>query len=120
MRSFNRSMWSRLAAVGLPFYKSEARGRTLGGLVLLVVLLLAINGLNVVNSYVGRDFMTALAERRAAAFYALAGALAAVFALSTVVEVFARYVEQWLGLVWRDWLTRRLLERYLAGRTYLR
>src|SRR5205807_815736 len=30
------------------------------------------------------------------------------------------YVEQWLGLMWRDWLTRRLLDRYLAGRAYLR
>jgi ABC-type uncharacterized transport system fused permease/ATPase subunit len=32
----------------------------------------------------------------------------------------ARYAEQWLGLVWREWLTRSLLNRYLEGRTYLR
>jgi putative ATP-binding cassette transporter len=107
-------------AVGLPFYKSEARGRALGGLVLLVVLLVTINGLNVVNSYVGRDFMSALAERHAAHFYVLAGALAGVFAVSTVVEVLTRYTEQRLGLGWREWLTRRFLDRYLAGRTYLR
>jgi putative ATP-binding cassette transporter len=113
-------MWSRLLAVGLPFFQSEARGRALGGMILLVVLLLTINGMNVVNSYVGRDFMTALAERRAGRFFIFAGILAGVFAVSTVVEVFARYAEQWLWLVWRKWLTGRFLDRYLASRTYLR
>ncbi len=120
MLSQVRSLWSRLVAVGLPFFRSEARRRALGGLAVLVVLLLTINGLNVVNSYVGRDFMTALADRHARRFYLFAAALAGVFAASTVVEVFARYAEQWLGLAWREWLTRRLLDRYLAGRTYLR
>jgi putative ATP-binding cassette transporter len=107
-------------AVGLPFYRSEARGRAIAGLALLLVLLLSINGMNVVNSYVGRDFMSALAERRAAQFYLFAAILAGIFALSTMVEVFARYAEQWLGLMWRQWLTGRAIDRYLAGRTYLR
>jgi hypothetical protein len=114
-------MWSRLVALGLPFYKqSQARGRALAGLGVLVALLLAVNGMNVVNSYVGRDFMSALAERRASRFFTFAGVLAGVFAVSTVTEVLSRYAEQWLGLVWREWLTRRLLDRYLAGRAYLR
>ncbi len=120
MRTLNRSMWSRLVAVGLPFFKSDARRRAFVGLAILVALLLGINGMNVVNSYVGRDFMSALAERRARQFFLLAGALAGVFAVSTVVEVFALYAEQRLGLTWREWLTRRLLDRYLARRTYLR
>src|SRR5689334_425142 len=120
MPSPNHSLWSRLVAVGLPFYKSDARRRALGGLVILVVLLLAVNGMNVVNSYVGRDFMTALSERHARRFFAFAGILAGVFAVSTVLEVLARYAEKRLGLVWRDWLTRYFLDRYLAGRAYLR
>jgi putative ATP-binding cassette transporter len=120
MRFPNRAMWSRLLAVGLPYFKSEARARALGGCALLVGLLLAINGVNVVNSYVGRDFMTALADRHARRFFILAGIFVGVFAVSTVIEVFTRYVEQRLGLAWREWLTRRFLDRYLAGRSYLR
>ena len=120
MPPLNRSLWSRLVAVGLPFYQSKAGVRALGGLALLVALLVSINGMNVVNSYVGRDFMSALAERRARQFFTFAAVLGGVFAVSTVVEVFARYAEQWLGLVWREWLTRRFLDRYLAGRAYLR
>lgn len=120
MRSMNSSIWSRLLAVGLPFFRSEVRGRALGGLALLIVLLLTLNGVNVVNSYVGRDFMSALAEQRAGQFFTYALLLAGVFAVATVLEVIARYTEQWLGLVWREWLTRHFLTRYLAGQTYLR
>jgi putative ATP-binding cassette transporter len=104
----------------LPFFRSEARGRALGGLGVLVALLLTVNGMNVVNSYVGRDFMTALAERHTHEFFVFAGLLAFVFAISTVVQVLARYAEQWLGVVWREWLSSRFLDRYLAGRAYLR
>ena len=88
MRSPNPSLWSRLAAVGLPFYRSEARGRAWGGLAVLLTPLLAVNGMNVVNSYVGRDFMSALAERPAGRFCILAGLLAGVFGVSTAAEVF--------------------------------
>jgi putative ATP-binding cassette transporter len=116
----NHTTRSRLVAVGLAIYRSEVRGRALCGFALLVALLLTINGMNVVNSYVGRDFMTALAGRNTGRFYFFARVFAGVFAVSTVVEVFARYVEQWLGLVWREWLTRRFLDRYLEGRNYLR
>jgi putative ATP-binding cassette transporter len=118
--SLNRSMWTRFETVGLPFFQARPRGRALGGLVLLGALLVAINGLNVINSYVGRDFMTALAERHARRVFVFAGLLAGVFAVCTVVEVLARYVEQRLGLAWREWLTRFFLDRYLAGRAYLR
>ena len=36
----------------------------LGGLTILAAFLLGINVMNVVNSYVGRDFMTALAAAK--------------------------------------------------------
>lgn len=113
-------MWSRLVTLGLPFFKSELRGRAIGGVVLVVVLLLAINGTNLVNSYVGRDFMSALAERRAGQFYMYALMLAGVFAVATAVEVMSVYVQQRLGVLWREWLSRRLIDRYLADRAYLR
>ncbi len=121
MPSPNHSTWSQLKAIALPFYKAaDARRRSWGGLIILAALLLGINGMNVVNSYMGRDFMTALAERQSTRFFMFAAILAGVFAVSTIVEVFSRYTEQWLGVVWREWLTRRLLDRYLTNHAYLR
>jgi putative ATP-binding cassette transporter len=115
-----RQTWSRFWRAVKDFANCDVGWRARGLFALLIALLVLFNALNVVNSYVGRDFMTALAERQAGRFFAYAGLLAGVFAVSTVVEVLARYAEQWLGVVWREWLTRRLLDRYLAGRAYLR
>jgi len=90
----------------------------MGGLLLL--FLLGINALNVVNSYVGRDFMTAI-ERRDTAGFAWQGVrYAAVFALLTIVAVFYRFTEERLGLLWREMITRRVVTRYLEGRLYYR
>ena len=81
----------------------------------LLVLLCAANVLIVTNSYVGRDFMTAIAERRQAEFARQAMFYLAVFAASTAVTVIARFLEERLGLLWRENLTRRTVNLYLKG-----
>jgi putative ATP-binding cassette transporter len=116
MRFFKHPLWTRFAKVAWPFFVSEARGQAIGALVILVTLLLAVNGLNILISYVMRDFMTALEQRHTVRFYTFAGILAGVFGLATIGEAFAYYTEQRLGLTWRQRLTRRLLERYLQSR----
>jgi vitamin B12/bleomycin/antimicrobial peptide transport system ATP-binding/permease protein len=86
----------------------------------LIALLCGINGLNVVNSYVGRNFMTAIADRHKAAFIRQALFYLGVFAASTVVAVIARFTEERLGLLWREFLTRRAVTDYLASDIYYR
>ena len=75
----------------------------------LIALLIAFNALNVLNSYVGRDFMTAIASRDTVGFARQAVVYVGVFALSTVVGAFYAFSEQRLALLWREWLTRQLL-----------
>jgi vitamin B12/bleomycin/antimicrobial peptide transport system ATP-binding/permease protein len=98
---------------------SEVRHTAVGLLIFLLAFALSINGLNVVSSYVGRDFMTAIAHREMAEFVRLAILYIGLFAVMTAVAVFYRFTEERLGLLWRSWLTRRVTERYLDGRTYL-
>src|SRR5271167_292621 len=86
----------------------------------LVVLLCAANALNVINSFVGRNFMTAIADRDMSGFVRQAFVYIGVFAALTVVAVIARFGEERLGLLWRDNLTRRIVGRYLADGTYRR
>ena len=83
-------------------------------------LLISINGLNVVNSYVGRDFMTAISDRHPQRYARYALLYLGVFAASTVVAVFNRFSEERLRLLWREWLTRVLINGYLSGHTYYR
>jgi vitamin B12/bleomycin/antimicrobial peptide transport system ATP-binding/permease protein len=118
MALLDRNSWSRLVVVGKPFFVSSARWRAGGAIAVIVTLLLALNALNVANSYVGRNFMTALSQRNGALFRRYAGLYLLVFGLSTGVAVMAQFVQDRLALSWRDWLTRHLLGRYLARRTY--
>jgi len=99
---------------------SDVRWHARSLFVLLLVFALAVSGLNVVNSYVNRDFMTAVANRDAAGFTRQAVRYVAVFAVSSLVAVMYRFTEERLGLLWRTWLTRVLTRAYLADRTYFR
>src|SRR5262245_5797747 len=71
-------------------------------LTVLVGFLCGVNALNVVNSYVGRNFMTAIADRDTPGFVRYAILYLAVFAVLTFVSVLARYAEEALGLLWRE------------------
>src|SRR5262245_6588083 len=97
---------------------SEARWQAVTLATLLVGLLVAITVFNVVNSYVARNFMTAIADRDRPVFTRQALLYLAVFAASTVVAVLQSFTENRLGLLWRWRLTRRLTRLYLADRNY--
>jgi putative ATP-binding cassette transporter len=86
----------------------------------LMALLLGINGMNVLNSYVGRDFMTAIENRNKAEFIQEAVFYIGVFAASTIVAVVSRFTEERLGLLWREFLTRKATNMYLDEGTYYR
>src|SRR5882724_10907978 len=64
----SRSTWSQFRRAVGDFANCEVGWRARGLFALLIALLLAFNGLNVLNSYVGRDFMTAIANRDSARF----------------------------------------------------
>lgn len=85
----------------------------------LLLLMLVINGLNVVNSYVGRYFMSAIEKRDTDGFLRFAWLYVAVFACSTFVAAMFRFTEERLGLLWREWLTRRVSGAYIDRHLYL-
>jgi putative ATP-binding cassette transporter len=130
-----RLLWSLLSALRVPITpdiwgrflqmmgelgRSEVGPKARGLLLILVLFLFSINGLNVLNSYVNRDFMTSIENRDMDGFVFYALLYIGVFALTTVVAVLYRYVEESLGLLWRKWLTGQAIDRYLSDRTYYR
>jgi putative ATP-binding cassette transporter len=102
------------------FATSEVGGNAKRLAATLMVLLLGINGLNVLNSYVGRDFFTAIERRSLPGFMYQATLYVGVFMMLTAVAVLSRFVEERLGILWREWLTRRLLWSYLEHPIYYR
>jgi putative ATP-binding cassette transporter len=118
--TIDRETRRRFVRVVRDFFTSEVRWQARGLFALLFGFALTVNGLNVVNSYVGRYFMTAIADRNRDDFIRQAVLYVGVFAASTAVAVLYRFTEERLGLFWRVWLTRKITRRYLADRTYLR
>ena len=112
--------WLRFRRAMRILAKSEYGPQALMFALVIVVCMFGISALNVLGSYVGRDFMSAVEHQDEAAFWRNAAWYLGVFAFSTGVAVFYRFAEERLGLVWREQLTRRLAGFYLSERTYYR
>ena len=115
-----RLTWKRFRGAIRMLIESEQGPKAMLSALALVVMMLGINGLNLVNSYVGRDFMSAIENRNFQSFQTHALLYALVFIASTVVAVFFRFTEERLGILWREQLTWHLTESYLSARTYYR
>ena len=114
------SLATRLVAAIRIFARSEVGWKAKLMFAAIVALLIGANGLNVANSYVNRNLMSAIAERHMAAFVQQAQLTLAVFAGSTMVAVLARFAEERLGLLWREFVTERCVAAYMANGTYYR
>lgn len=115
-----RTTWTRFYGTIRMLVKSEQGPKATMFAGTLVLLMFAINGLNVLNSYVGRDFMSAIENKDLSAFERQALYYVGVFLVSTVVVVFYRFTEERLGILWRVQLTKRLTDAYMNDRTYYR
>ena len=118
MGGFNKKTLDRLWSLARPFFVSEIKWKARGMLILLLSFSIGITGVNVLISYVGRDFMTALSLREKDEFFKQLYYYLLAFALATPVVVFYRYTEERLGLIWRRWLSHRMLHEYFLRRAF--
>ncbi len=118
MNRFDRHLWQRFLNIAKPYWFSQEKWGARGLLAVLLLFSLSVNGINVFISFVGRDFMTALASKQASRYFQLLFAYAGVFIIATPIVVFYRYVRDKLGLYWRRWLTNWFIERYFSNRAF--
>jgi putative ATP-binding cassette transporter len=102
------------------FFASERRHKARGVLIALLALALAVGGVQVLMSYAGRDFMTAIARRNPAAYRVALGWYPGTFCLAIPIGVFYRWIEERLALLWREWMAQHLVKRYFNNRAYYR
>lgn len=115
-----RLTWKRFLGALRALARSEEGSRAAVFAGILIAMMIGMNGLNVLNSYVGRDFMSAIENRNIGAFRTQALLYAVVFVASTIVAALFRFTEERLGILWRRQLTWRLTETYLSERAYHR
>lgn len=117
---FDRQTFRRLYKLSKPFFVSEIKWKAIGLFVLLLIFSISMSGVNVLMSYIGRDFMTSLSLREKDEFLKQLYYYLLAFGLATPVVVFYRYTEERLGLMWRRWLSHKIIHEYLLKRAYFK
>lgn len=117
---FNRKTFRQFWAIAKLYFVSERKFQALGLLLLLATFSVSVSGINVVMSYIGRDFMTALSLKERDEFFRHLWRYLIAFCCATPLVVFYRFTEERLGLAWRQWLSLKILSQYFANRSYYR
>jgi putative ATP-binding cassette transporter len=96
------------------------QGRWLPWLLLGVItlLILVINGINVGISFIARNIENALVAYKAEEFWKIVAIYAFCLVLALPIRALQGYLVPKLGLMWREWLSERMLGRYLTNRAY--
>lgn len=118
----NRQLWLKFLVLAKPYWFSEQKWKARGLLVLLLVLALTVNGINVGISFIFRNINTSLANfpqtKDAATFWRYISIYAGILVIGTPIVVMFRYLRDKLGLYWREWMTNKVLQKYLQKRAY--
>ena len=96
------------------------QGRWLPWLLLgvIVLLILVINGINVGISFVARNIDNALVAYQEEEFWKIVIIYAGCLVCALPIRALQSYLVPKLGLLWREWLTGRLIGRYLDNKAY--
>ena len=127
LRSFVRDAWHLSA----PYYRSEEKWSAWVLLGTIIALRLLLVGMTVILSFWNREFFNSLQDKDFAAFWELLfvyrqtpsgfmPGFCEIAAVYIVVAVYFTYLQQWLLIRWRRWLTVRYLDEWLADRAYYR
>jgi putative ATP-binding cassette transporter len=110
------TIW-RLAS---PYFYSEDKwpGRIL--LAAVIAIELSIVGINVLLNSWNNNFYNALQDKNWDAFVYQLGYFCVLAAAFIFLAVYQLYLNQWLQIRWRRWLTRTYLEKWLAGPNHYR
>lgn len=113
------------AAVSLPALIFAAARRRLrphrqAWALLAVVLLLSLSvtGINVTFSYISNYFTNALVKKNQDMAYVFVAMYFCGFLVGIPVVAFYSYVQNYLGMRWREWMTGEFLANYFKNRNY--
>lgn len=101
-----------------PYFFSDEKWAARGLFVLVMLLMLGFNAFNIVQSYILRDLMNAVTDKKVSDFYHIWLMLIGVFALFTPIMIFFFYSQNLLQLYWRRWLTHHFLKKYFSDRAF--
>ncbi len=87
-------------------------------LAIIVLMLLAVNGINAGIGFIARDLTNALVEKQEDGFYRILGIYACCFAVALPIRVSQIFFTYKLGIIWREWLSKSLVKDYMTNKAY--
>jgi putative ATP-binding cassette transporter len=116
IRSTLATVW-RIAA---PYFRSEDKfaGRLL--LAAVIAIELTVVGINVLLNQWNNRFYTALQDKNWDAFVREMGIFCGLAAIYIALAVYQLYLNQWLQIRWRKWLTNHYLSQWLHDANHYR
>ncbi|MDZ4725882.1 MAG: SbmA/BacA-like family transporter [Leptospira sp.] len=110
--------WGHLTKIFRELMRSAQGPAVIRNGILLLILVILFNILNVISSFIGRDFISSIEQKRIDVFYSKSMLYAFVFLISAGIGSIYRYSEERLGILWREQLTWKFTENYLTEMTY--
>ncbi len=106
--------------LAVPYFRSEDRwpGRLL--LASVIAIELAIVAINVLINQWNARFFNALQDRNWESFVTEIKIFCGLAAIFVVLAVYQLYLNQWLQIRWRAWMTRNYTERWLRHSSHYR
>jgi vitamin B12/bleomycin/antimicrobial peptide transport system ATP-binding/permease protein len=96
----------------------RARRRAWILLAIVLVLSLAVTGINVAFSYIGNYFTNALVKKNEDLAYLFVTVYFCGFLVGIPIVAMYGYVQDYLGMRWREWMTGEFLGNYFKDRHY--
>jgi putative ATP-binding cassette transporter len=124
---FLRSAWR----LSLPYFRSEEKWSARGMLLVIVAMNLTLVGMSVVLNFWNREFFNSLQDKDWNAFIQLLfwyrrtdsgwmPGFCGIAVVYIVIAVYRTYLQQWLQIRWRRWLTTQYLDEWMSDRAYYR
>jgi vitamin B12/bleomycin/antimicrobial peptide transport system ATP-binding/permease protein len=111
-----RTIWR----LSIPYFRSEDRWPGLGLLAAVIAIELGIVAINVLINQWNARFYNALQDREWTTFLHELLIFCVLAGLYIVVGVYQTYLNQWLRIRWRAWMTAGYLERWLNSGNHYR
>jgi putative ATP-binding cassette transporter len=98
------------------YVRSRRQAWTL--LATVLILSLSVTGINVAFSFIANYFTNALVQKNQDMAYLFVVVYFCGFMIGIPIVAFYGYVQSYLGMRWREWLTREFLSQYFDNRSY--
>ncbi|MCK1643210.1 ABC transporter ATP-binding protein/permease [Bradyrhizobium sp. 157] len=115
-----RSILAAVWRISVPYFRSEDKWAGRGLLAAVIAIELAIVGINVLINQWNARFYNALQERNWDSFVSEIIYFSVVVTVFIVLAVYQLYLNQWLQIRWRRWMTAQYLGDWLHHANHYR